>query len=69
VTNIEVPDVPMKEAPRINTSSSRSTTKTPSTPDKKKKKGLFGGLFGKKKRESTTPQSRTTGKTGRKVKG
>lgn len=65
-TNIEIPDnVPMKDAPKIAASSSRSTTKGPMTPDKKKKKGLFGGLFGKKKqKEVSTPQSK-----GRKVKG
>jgi hypothetical protein len=41
---------PMSESPKKN-SASRSTSKPPATPDKgqKKKKGLFGGLFGKKK--------------------
>jgi hypothetical protein len=48
----------MKELPKLNTSvgsssvttSSRTSTKLPpTTPDKRKKKGLFGGLFGKKK--------------------
>jgi hypothetical protein len=51
---------PMSEAPKSN-GSGRVSSKPPATPDKnqKKKKGLFGGLFGKKKSKdaggSTTP--------------
>ena len=69
--------VAMKEAPKLNTMPSvSSTTKPPPfTPekDKKKKKGLFGGLFGglKKKEGTTTPASRAGSRTrnGRKLKG
>jgi hypothetical protein len=41
---------PMSESPKKN-SAGRSSSKPPATPDKgqRKKKGLFGGLFGKKK--------------------
>jgi hypothetical protein len=47
---------PMSESPKKNGSASRSTSKPPATPDKgKKKKGLFGGLFGKKKSKDSTP--------------
>jgi hypothetical protein len=48
---------PMSESPKKN-SQGRSTSKPPATPDKgqKKKKGLFGGLFGKRKdKEGGTP--------------
>jgi len=71
--NIEVPD--NIESPHVSTSlpSSRgSSGMKPPTPDKKKKKGLFGGLFGKKKRDgSSTPAQRagSRSRVGRKVKG
>jgi len=47
--------IPMKEVPKLNTSPSgtKVAPKPPMTPvdkDKKKKKGLFGGLFGGKKK-------------------
>lgn len=70
--NVEVPgeSIPVKDGPKLNTPSSRSTTKQPPSPEKKnKKKGLFGGLFAKKKhKESATPASRIA-RTTRKVKG
>ena len=43
---------PMSEAPKMNLSSTSGISKSskpPPTPDKRKKKGLFGGLFAKKK--------------------
>jgi hypothetical protein len=49
---------PMKETPKLNSSMSTrsgvsSSTKPPAgSPDKRKKKGLFGGLFGKKKKDA-----------------
>ena len=57
----------MKEVPKINaTASMKSSTRSQATPgekEKKKKKGLFGGLFGKKKKDNgaSTPGSRTLG--------
>jgi PDZ domain len=55
-------DSPMKELPKLNSSFSLASrnSKPPTTPDKRKKKGLFGGLFGKKKtKDSTTPAAST----------
>lgn len=69
------PISPMAEVPKLNTSvsiTSRSS-KPPATPDKRKKKGLFGGLFGKKKTKDSVagsaerPGSRL--RNGRKLKG
>lgn len=44
-------DSSMKELPKLNSSFSITSrnSKPPATPDKQRKKGLFGGLFGKKK--------------------
>jgi PDZ domain len=51
---------PMKDVPKLNSSTgsivSRSS-KPPATPDKRKKKGLFGGLFGKKKTKDSVAGS------------
>lgn len=63
ITTDKLDPVPMAEAPKTNGPSSKSSAKPPFTPDKdrKKKKGLFGGLFGKKKKDlggSATPASR-----------
>jgi hypothetical protein len=65
--------MPMTEVPKINSTSSflKSGPKPPMTPgdkDKKKKKGLFGGLFGKKKGKETaavTPRGRSGSRTKR----
>jgi hypothetical protein len=57
---------PMSEAPKINASSSatKMASKPPATPDKdrKKKKGLFGGLFGGKKKVRETGDPVTPGR-------
>jgi PDZ domain len=66
---------PMKEVPKLNSSVSSMSrnSKPPVTPDKRKKKGLFGGLFGKKKTKDSVagsaerPGSRL--RNGRKLKG
>jgi hypothetical protein len=63
---------PMSEAPKINASLSKSSTKPPATPDKdrKKKKGIFGGLFGgKKKSKDTSATPRAGSRNRRGVKG
>ena len=62
---------PMKEVPKINSTPSMKSGSgrppvTPGEKDKKKKKGLFGGLFGKKKaKEEGTPSSRTSSRSKR----
>ena len=66
---------PMKEVPKLNLSVSGMSrnSKPPVTPDKPKKKGLFGGLFGKKKTKDSVagsgerPGSRL--RNGHKLKG
>lgn len=66
---------PGKEVAKLNTSVSTTSrnSKPPVTPDKRRKKGLFGGLFGKKKTKDSVagsaerPGSRL--RTGRKLKG
>lgn len=56
-------DSPMKEGSRLNAPSSVSSRNSlpPSTTDRRKKKGLFGGLFGKKKPDQRT-SSRSNGR-------
>ena len=74
---------PTKEIPKVNSSisssaASRSLSRLPpATPDKRKKKGLFGGLFGKKKTKDsvasgsvgTEPQQQRPVSRLRKLKG
>jgi hypothetical protein len=60
-------------APAVSTSRTSNSQKPLATPvavaDKKKKKGLFGVLFGgKKKKDSATPASKTGSRVSRKLK-
>ena len=55
------------DGPKIHSTLSKGSTRPPATPDKKKKKGLFGGLFGKKKKDGSTTPGRANSR--RKLRG